>query len=590
MSIKTVNRHNFRRWLWGYFKRYWLGVLTLTLISFVVVGLQLLEPWPIKILVDSVFGTTPLPEFLTKFKTTSQLILLVAISIVVIYGAETLLGLIKHQFANWLALAIDFQIASDFFDRVQHLSMMALGRRPSGDYTYRQNAETAAVSTLLVDTVNDLLKSTLTVVGITAVMLTINVELSIIGFLIIPVLYASIQFFSRRIEHQAAAIEESNSKIYGYTTENVENIRLIQSFNKEKDRLDSFQGLMRLNVRFKLRYSLTDETFTLTNDTLATVAMAVLVVIGAHKVVNGELTVGSLLIFLTYLSYLYAPLQTISVAIGDAKAHLVSAKRVFAIFAHEDVVHEVAKPIHVERTRGHIELHNVSFAYGQHTVLHDITLDIKPGEKVAVIGHSGSGKSTLVSLLARFYDVDSGHILLDGKDISQLEVKSLRRQFAIVSQDAPVLSTTITNNLAFAYEHHLPKEQDIIKATKAANAYEFIKQLPYGFKTEVGERGGNLSGGQRQRLAIARAFLKDAPILLLDEPTSALDAKSEAAVVEALNTLMAGRTTLIVSHNAGTLRHADVIYVMSEGRIIQRADHSNQREFDLLIEQAKGGA
>lgn len=566
-------------------------MLVLTLLSFAVVGLQLLEPWPVKILVDSVFGTTPLPDFLAKFRTTNQLILLVAISIVVVYGAETILGLIKHQFANWLALTMDFDIASDFFDRVQHLSMVALGKRPSGDYTYRQNAETSAVSSLLVDTINDLLKSLLTVIGITAVMLTINVELSIIGFLIIPVLHASIRFFSRRIERQATAVEESNSKIYGYTTENVENIKLIQSFNKEKDRLDSFQGLMRLNVRFKLRYSLTDETFTLTNDTLATVAMAVLVVVGAHKVVNGELTVGGLLIFLTYLSYLYAPLQTISVAVGDAKAHMVSAKRVFEIFSHEDVVREAAHPIHADRVQGHIILRDVVFAYGGHTVLHRINLDIKPGEKVAVVGPSGSGKSTLVSLLPRFYDVASGHILLDGKDISHLELKSLRRQFAIVSQDAPVLSTTITNNLAFAYEHHrLPKEQDIIRATKAANAYEFIKRLPYGFKTEVGERGGNLSGGQRQRLAIARAFLKDAPILLLDEPTSALDAKSEAAVVEALNTLMAGRTTLIVSHNAGTLRHADVIYVMSEGRIVERVERSNQGAFRQLIEQAKGGA
>jgi ABC-type multidrug transport system fused ATPase/permease subunit len=556
-------------------------------LSFIIVGFQLLEPWPIKILVDSVFGTTPLPSFLARFKTTDQLILLVALSIVLIYGLETVLALIKHQFSNWLSLRMDFFISSDFFDRVQHLSLLALGKRSSGDFAYRQNAETAAISLLLVETIISLLKSSLTVVGIMVVMLTINVELSVIGFLILPLLYASIRFFARRIEDQATDIEESNSKIYGYTTENIENVRLIQSFSKEADRLGGFQGLLRLNVHFKLRYSLTDETFTLVNDTLATVAMAFLVVLGAHRVVNGELTVGGLLIFLTYLSYLYAPLQSISTAIGDAKSHMASAKRVFKVFAQEDIIKEAHAPVHLARARGHIELRHVTFGYAGHTVLHDINLDIEPGQKVALIGHSGSGKSTLMGLLPRFYDIQKGEILLDGHNISDLDLKSLRRQFAIVSQDSPVLSTTITNNLAFAYERGLPREADIVAATKAANAYDFIEQLPHGFKTEVGERGGNLSGGQRQRLAIARAFLKNAPVLLLDEPTSALDVKSEAAVVDALNTLMAGRTTLIVSHNAGTLRHADVIYVVSDGKITQRVEKSDRVEFHKLIEETK---
>ncbi|HWZ65548.1 MAG TPA: ABC transporter ATP-binding protein [Patescibacteria group bacterium] len=590
MSSKITNKHNLRAWLWRYFRRYWAGVLLLTIISFVIVGFQLLEPWPIKILVDSVFGTTAVPSFLGKLRTTDQLIILVAVSIVVIYGTQTILELIKHQFESWLALRMDFFISSDFFDRVQHLSLAALGRRSSGDFTYRQNAETAAVSSLLIGTINSLFKSVLTVLGIMVVMLTINVSLSIIGFLIIPFLYGSIRFFAHRIETRATAVEESNSKIYGYTTESVENVKLIQSFSKEKDRLGDFQGLLRLNVRFKLRYSLTDETFTLTNDTLATIAMAVLVVLGAHQVVGGELTVGGLLIFLTYLSYLYAPLEAISTSIGDAKADMASAKRVFAIFNREDIIKEVPSPIHINHARGHIEIRNVSFAYDKHRVLENVTLDIQPGQKVAIIGHSGSGKSSLLGLLPRFYDAQEGEILLDGVDISKLELRSLRRQFSIVSQEAPVLSTTITNNLAFAYERGLPREKDIVKATKAANAYDFITKLPHGFRTEVGERGGNLSGGQRQRLAIARAFLKDAPILLLDEPTSALDAKSEAAVVDALNTLMAGRTTLIVSHNAGTLRHADVIYVMKEGRIVQRVERSDTEQFKQLLEQTKEGS
>lgn len=591
MSSKPFSKHHFRLWLWNYFKRYWVGVLFLTVLSFIVVGFQLLEPWPIKILVDSVFGTVKLPYFLAQFKTTDQLILLVALSIVFIYGAETIIDLVKNQFSNWLALRIDFKISSDFFDRVQHLSQLALARESSGDFAYRQNAETAAISSLLVNISIDLIKSSLTVIGIMVIMLNVNVELSIIGFLIIPLLYASIRFFAKKIEQRALDIEESNSKIFGYTTESIENVKLIQSFNKEKSRLIDFQGLLHLNVRFKLRYSWTDETFTLANDTLATVAMAILVILGAHRVVDGELTVGSLLVFLTYLSYLYSPLQTLSTAIGEAKADLVSAKRVYAIFAEKDVIPEVKHPIPLpDVINGHIELKNVTFAYGDHVVLDKINLDIQPGQKVAIVGRSGGGKSTLLGLLPRFYDLKGGQILLDGVDITQLELKSLRRQFAIVSQDTPVLATNITNNLAFAYERGLPKESEIIHATKAANAFDFIQKMPKGFKTEVGERGSNLSGGQRQRLAIARAYLKNAPILLLDEPTSALDAQSEAAVIDALNVLMAGRTTIIVSHNVGTLRHADIIYILENGKVIQKVDKYNTKEFAKVIEQTKEAA
>ncbi len=587
VSRKRTNKHNLRRWLGHYFKRYWPGVLLLTLISFAIVGFQLLEPWPVKILVDSVFGTIPLPSFLENIKHTNDLILLVATSIVVIYGLETLLSWIKHQFSNWLALRLDFHISSDFFDRVQHLSLSALNKESSGDYTYRQNAETSAVSTLLVDTTNDLIKSALTIVGITVIMLKINFSLALISLVIAPLLYLSIRFFSHRIEKAAEKVEESNSDIYSYTTESIENVRLIQSFSKEQTRLNGLQGMLRLNIKFRLRYTMTDEGFTFINDTLATMAMAVLVILGAHKVIGGQLTVGDLLIFLTYLSYLYTPLQTFSTAVGDAKAHLASAKRVFEVFGIENIVKESANPQHLDKAKGHIEFRGVGFSYGDRKILHNIDLDIKPGQKIAIIGHSGSGKSTVLSLLPRFYDAQQGQILIDGIDIKELDLKDLRRQFSIVAQEAPVLATSVANNVAFAHESGLPEPGKLIWAAKAANAHEFITKLPLGYKTEVGERGSNLSGGQRQRLAIARAFLKDAPILLLDEPTSALDRKSEEVVIEALHKLMAGRTTLIVSHNAGTLVHADVIYLMDEGKIVDKVERTNKRKFQRLIDETK---
>lgn len=587
MSIRRKHATNaFRKWVLGYFRYAWKGTLFLFFIISLIVFFQLLEPWPLKALVDSVFGTTPLPQFLGSFKTTDQLIFLIAFSVVFIYGAETTLNFLKTHFTNWLGLHLDFRIASDYFDRIQHLSLSNLSNN-SSDYIYRQNNEISGVSGLLIDIPAEFYGSILMVVSIAAIMMTIDPELSLIGFVILPLLYLSIHFFSRRIEKQSSLVEESNSKVYGYTSESIENVKLIQSFNKESFRLKGLQDMMNFNIRTKLRYSIMDGGFALTNDLLATVAMAVLVAVGSYKVVSGRLTVGDLLIFLTYLSEIYAPLQSVSQAFGNSKVNKTSAKRIQAVFKNTNLIQEAEHPMPLKRAKGHIEFRDVSFSYQRETILHHINLDIPAGQRVALIGHSGSGKSTLLSLLPRFYEFNGGSILIDGVDIRQIKLSDLRQQFAIVTQEAPVLATSILNNLAFAREAGMPTQSELLEAAKASNSYEFIKELPEGFRTEISERGNNLSGGQRQRLAIARAFLRDSPILLLDEPTSALDAESEGAVVDALSTLMANRTTLIVSHNSGTLLNADVIYVMRSGKLIYSVRKEDHEEFMKIVNSTK---
>lgn len=579
-----------RWWLISYWRKILPGSLLLGLISLAMVGFELLEPWPLKILIDSVFGTTPLPGFLSGFRNTHQLVILVASSVIIIYGVETLLSFVKSHLTNRLGLRLDYRISSDYFDRVEHLSLASFDDNTSSDYVYRQNSEIGAISGLLIDIPDEFFISGLTILGITIVMLKINLELSLIGFSIIPLLYLSIRLFSKRIEKQADAVEVSNAKLYGYTSESIENLKLIQSFNKERTRLLGLQSILRVNMQLKLRYSITDEGFTFTNDILATGAMALLIVLGASKVMSGHLTVGDLLIFLTYLADLYLPLQTVSETIGSSKVNLASSKRVFEIFKKHDRVREVERPIHIKHAKGHIQYQNVSFYYKKEPVLHNINLDILPGQRVAFIGHSGSGKSTLLSLLPRFYDCQEGKILLDDIDIKQLKLEDLRKQFSIVTQESAILSTSIVNNLAFARSSGILTYEEALAATKAANAYEFIARLPETFNTRLIEGGSNLSGGQLQRLAVARAFLKDAPVLLLDEPTSALDADSETKVSDALTSLMVNKTALIISHNSGMLNNADVIYVIEHGRIADKVNRHEVERFETLLQTMKNAA
>lgn len=320
--------------------------------------------------------------------------------------------------------------------------------------------------------------------------------------------------------------------------------------------------------------------------------MAVIVILGAKKVSSNQITIGELLIFLTYLSYLYAPLQSISTSIGEAKGYIASAKRVFDIFDHDNSIKEPSDAIEISRIKGRIDIKGLSFAYDERPTLKDINLTIEPGQKVAFIGHSGSGKTTLLSLLPRFYEYNKGSITLDGVPIEHIKLKSLRQQFSIVTQDAPLLAASVADNIAFAKNDSPPTKEELVAAAKAANAYDFIMDLPQGFDTNVGERGSLLSGGQKQRIAIARAFLKNAPILLLDEPTSALDAQSEKAVVEALNHLIAeDTTTIIVSHALSTLKYADVIYIVDDGKIVSQTNYQDIGQFaHLLDEDVQAGA
>ena len=558
-------RRRFLRWLWSYARQGLGRISALSLLSIGIVGLQLLEPWPIKIMIDSVFGSVPAPFGLAAL---GQQTLLIAVSIgfVLVYAVEHVATLAETYLNYKVMFSFDILISKDYFNKILHLPLKFIDRQQSGDYSYRLNAETGEISSLIVSTSITLLKATLTILGILVIMFLLNPYLSLIGIAILPLLYLSIRHYTPIIGRFSTFVETSHSKVYSFTTESLQNIELTQSFNKQREQLSFLNRLLTRNFFYQIKFLLTDGKFELVNDLIATAAMAAVIFIGAQSVFSHIITAGELLVFLTYLSYLYGPLQDITTSIGQARASYAGAMRVFRIFDHNPHVHEIKKPLQLPDSFAALRFDDVSFSYNGVAVLKHINLRVRRGEKIAIIGPSGSGKSTLLSLLSRFYEPQQGHVYIDDADIRHFKVDDLRNCFSIVSQDTPLLSGTIGQNIAFASSKK-PQQAAIIKAAKEANALSFIEGMPRRFNTPVGEQGNMLSGGQRQRIAIARAFLKDAPILLLDEPTSALDTKAENLLMDALLSLMKDKTTIIVTHSEALLKSVDTVYNLENGHL-----------------------
>ena len=554
----------------GYYRPFWPQTAVGLFFSLIGIGLNLLKPWPFKIIVDDIL---PNPKLVLvnhpTFGSVSGLVLILCVALIAIQ----LLWGIANWITNYLFVKIGLQallkLRTDLYSYLQSLSLKYHDARRSSDSSFRVAYDSQSIQTIYNKGFTGIFGSTITLVGTFAIMLRMDWQLALLSLAVVPLLLGTIYFFAHRIRRESTFIQERESAVLAQAQEGLSSIRMVHAFGREEWEVRQFHQQAQQSLQANLRLTLTNVNSALVISTLMVFGTAAMYYVGTLHVLAGTLTLGSLLVFSAYLLMLYQPLESLTYTAWAMEGATAGAKRCFEVLDREDDVKDSPNAIAIMETKGAIALRNVSFAYAQdRDVLHNIDLQIPSNQIIALVGGTGAGKSTLLSLVPRFYDPTSGVVMLDGRDLRSITKKSLRANIAIVLQDTLLFSTTVRENIA--YGRPGATDEEIVDAAKRAQADEFIRQLPDGYESSVGERGGHLSVGQRQRIGIARAFLKDAPILLLDEPTSALDPTTEAAIMETIKELMRGRTTLIATHRLATIHRVDQIVVLERGRVVEQ--------------------
>jgi ATP-binding cassette, subfamily B, bacterial len=544
-------------------------------LSLVGIGLNLLKPWPFKYIVDKVipkFSSAASPSFSANepwwTHDAATFTLFLCLALVAIHVVWAIFNWITNYIFVKIGLEALLRIRTDIYSHLQRLSLKFHDARRSSDSTFRVAYDSQAIQTIYNKGFTGVVGSVITLIGTFVVMIGIDWQLTLLSLGIVPLLIAAIYFFAQRIRRESTLIQEYDSAVLTQAQEGLSSIRMVHAFGREDWEVQQFQTQAQQSLRANLRLTLTNINSALVISTLVVIATAAMYYAGTMHVLAGTLTLGSLLLFSAYLLMLYQPLESLTYTTWAMEGATAGAKRCFEVLDRQDDVADAPDAVTIDSAKGAIGFRRVAFAYGEdRPVLNDVDLAIEPNQIVALVGGTGAGKSTILSLVPRFYDPTSGRVTVDGRDVRQITKKSLRAQIGIVLQDTLLFSTTVRENIAYGRPD--AAEEEIVQAAKRAQADDFIRQLPEGYASLVGERGGHLSVGQRQRIGIARAFLKNAPILLLDEPTSALDPKTESAIMETIKELMRGRTTLIVTHRIATIHNVDNIVVLEHGRIVE---------------------
>jgi len=543
----------------------------LFLLELVATPLALLDPVPLKIAVDSAVGGRPLPGVLAAVLPAGAadspgLVVAVAIALLLAVAVLAEIHSLAVSFVRWHVgerLVLDFQ--SELFRHCQRVSFAYHDEHGAFDATNRIDYDAPAIRYLILDGLIPFLTSVVMVVVMLDVTLRLDAELALVALSISPVFVIAARFYRRRLREQWSDLREIESGASAVVQEALSTLRIVKAFGQEQHEEARFVRESWGGIRARLGLLLTDSGFSAVISIATAIGTACVLGIGIAHVRAGTLTLGNLLIVLGYLATLYEPLQVIGRKAASVQSHLASADRALALLDQPPDVVERPDARAIRRATGNVVFDGVSFEYekGQ-AVLQDVSFAVSSGSSVGIVGMSGTGKTTLAGLLMRFFDPTAGRILLDGLDLRDYRVADLRNQFALVPQDVALFSGTIAENIAYARRDAL--EADIVRAARAANAHEFITRLPEGYQTVVGERGMRLSGGERQRISIARAFLRDAPILLLDEPTSSVDVWTEAEILEGLDRLTRDRTTFFITHRLSSLKRCDVLLIVADGR------------------------
>jgi len=563
-----------------------------------VAAMELLKPWPLKLILDHVILDKPLPRswhFFHGIAAAGRTGLLVdsAVAIVLIALCGGVFSYFQIFITSSIGYKMVYALRRELFTHLQQLSLSFHNRSRSGDLMTKIAGDTNTLKDVFADSIMKFASYSLTVIGMLAVMLVIDWKVGAIALATLPFLCFSLFHLFRKTKASVKAQKKQEGRVNSRMTEVLSAIPLVQAFARERYEEELFDAVTAETVRESIRVARLEAAATRSSEIITAVGTAAAVLFGATQVLSGRMLPGELVLVVGYLTNMYKPIRSLAKLSTDLSKAMASAERISDVLDIEPEIQDPPHAIEAQRLKGEIVFEGVSFDYGDgKDVLRQVSFAGSPGQRVALVGASGAGKSTIVSLILRLYEPQEGRILIDGVDIRQYRRDSLRRQIGLVLQQSILFGATIRENIAYGSpEASLDR---IVAAARAANADEFIRELEDGYDTVIGERGATLSGGQRQRIAIARALIRDAPILILDEPMTGLDVESEGKVREALDRLMAGKTSLMITHDLPSIADADLVLLLEEGRIADRGTHAElvarsgryRQLYELNLQQA----